>query len=83
MRYTRTCQECLQVLGRRVYLFKLAFDDELVAVVDVFRDVVTVQATIEGLTFGCYLALGDVHDLSAVVLALMGEYHDGKRLTGL
>ena len=83
MRYAGASQEILQIRRWRIQLFELALDDKFVSVIVVFRDVVTVQTAIERLSFGSHLAFGNVHYLSAVVLALMGEYHDWKRLTGL
>ena len=49
----------------------------------VFPNVITVQTTVTGFAVGGYLALGNIHDLSAVVLALVSKHNDGKRLTGL
>ena len=44
---------------------------------------IPVQTTVTGFAFRCHLAFGDVHDLPAVVLALVREYDNGKCLTGL
>ena len=83
LRYAGTCQQSLQIGGRRIQLFELAFNDEFTSVIFVFRDIVAIETVIGRFTVGCDLALGNVHDLTAVVLAFMSEDDDGKRLSCL
>ena len=67
--------------GRRIDFFKVAFDGEMPVFIFVFRDVVAVETTVFRLSAGRDIHLGDVHDLTAVVLALVCKDNKRKRLT--
>ena len=69
--------------GRRIDFFKVALDGEMPVFIFVFRDVVAVETTVFRLSAGRDIHLGDVHDLTAVVLALVCKDHKRKRLTRL
>ena len=76
-------QKCPKVLGGRIDFFELALDLKFAVFITVFPNIITVDTTVTGFAVGGYLALGDVHDLTAVVLTLVSKHNDGKRLTGL
>lgn len=83
LRHTASRQKHLQMLGRLVYLYEVSLDMMSSVNILILGNVVTVKASVLGLAFGRYRALGYVHYLSRIILAFMSEYHKRKCLTGL